>query len=169
MNAIKHFLDLILAIILMFLVVGVNYSQKQDVLSQLYIEIKTKEFTDNVRVHGYMTIQMYEKFKEELSTTGIFFEVEITQERMIFEPEYNNQVFSGNVMVYTEVKYTEEILANMNNNNVYKFTKNDYIEVTVKSNSLTLGMSVFNKLFGAKYQCIAVSSGKIRDVLQEGI
>lgn len=163
MNALNKIIDLIIAILLMFVIGTVGISIQQDRLTELYLRIETKEFSDTVRTQGYFTLQMYESFQKRLDAAGLHCTIDIQANRTQYEPEYINQVFTGGVMEYQEKFYMDEILAKLQEDRIYTFAKGDQLDIEVVGNKETLGMAFLNWLYHGEYQCRAYVTGLIRD------
>lgn len=56
-------------------------------------------------------------------------------------------VFTGNVLDYEDVFYTDTILEKLYKDRVYKFDKNDTFTVIVKNRSTTLARNILNKIY----------------------
>ena len=64
-----------LAAILMFIFPLIAVSERQDDVSQLVVETATTDFVDNVRSTGKLTIDGYDKFVQQLGSTGNSYKV----------------------------------------------------------------------------------------------
>lgn len=88
MNSHKHIFDLLLAILAMFVFVIIYFGQKQDLLTQTIVSIKTQDFNDEISSKGYLTKEMYEDFLKALSVTDQRFSIVMEHRQKLFEPEY---------------------------------------------------------------------------------
>lgn len=158
-------LDIILAILVMFIFISLNLIHKQDVLMQEHIKIVTKEFVNNVIVHGYITTQMYDNFMNEIKISGKYYEVDLLHEQIKYIPEYKDKVFTGDVSKYHENYYEGEILDRMYEKGIYWFGINDNFTVKIIGKSDMLGSGLLKTIIGSPYYCIAECFGKIRDII----
>ena len=84
----EHILDLILALIILFLFPFIYFSQKQDALIQTIVETKTRDLIQDVRSKGYLDRGMYDTYLEELAATGVLYDFEMEHIHSSLEPEY---------------------------------------------------------------------------------
>lgn len=112
MDSYEHIVDLIIAILIIFLFPLLYFGQKQDALMQMVVSSETKEFIDDVRSKGYLTKEIYDQYLEELSHTGLIYDVSMEHRQLIYEPEYR-------------FRTAEEIIGDQNNaysgSNIYHY------------------------------------------------
>lgn len=72
----------------MFMFPIMYYSLKQDVLTQTIVRLETKSLVDDIRSKGYLTREMYEKYIDKLSSTGMMYDIAIEHQQSVYEPEY---------------------------------------------------------------------------------
>lgn len=149
----------------MFVILTMNLSQRQDVLIQAYIEEKTIKFIENVKVHGYLSIQMYETLVKDLQSSS-YYDIEITHDKLMYKPEYLNSKFTGKVMVYNECYYTDEIMEALFREGIYYMEKDDAFSVTIKNSTLSFGMAMFKSIMGSTYSQEITKVGRIRDAIK---
>ena len=68
---------IILSVILMFIFPLLTMSDRTDDISQLTVDIATTEFVDEVRTSGVITLDEYEKFLDNIGSTGNDYRVEL--------------------------------------------------------------------------------------------
>lgn len=88
MKSFDKILDIIIAVIVFFFFPIVFFGQKQDALTQTLINTKTKELVNEVRSRGYLTKDRYDQYLEDLSKTGMIYDVALEHRQKILEPEY---------------------------------------------------------------------------------
>ncbi|MHB8127497.1 MAG: hypothetical protein ACYDEX_00660, partial [Mobilitalea sp.] len=88
MNIHGHIIDFIVAIVLMFLGTLLYFGQKQDSLVQTLVSTETEILVNVIRSQGYLTREMYDGYLEDLSHTGMLYEVSLEHRQSINEPEY---------------------------------------------------------------------------------
>jgi hypothetical protein len=87
-NYLQKIIDLLVAVILMFLIPALYFNIKKDAVIQVNVDRMTTEFVETVAADGYVTREMYEKYLERLANTDKLYEVELIHEQTAFEPEY---------------------------------------------------------------------------------
>lgn len=88
MEDFKHFIDLAIAILLIFLFPIIYFGQKIDALVQTIVERETSALVEEIRSKGYLSKERYDRFLEQLSDTGLLYDVIMEHEQTIYEPEY---------------------------------------------------------------------------------
>jgi len=88
MKPLEYIIDIVIAVIILFLFPVLYFGQKQDALTRTVISTKTKEIVDEVRSKGYITREMYDGYLEELSDTGLLYHISMEQRQLMNEPEY---------------------------------------------------------------------------------
>lgn len=120
--------DIVIAILLILIFPLIYIGQKQDALTQSIVEIKTDELIQEVRSKGYIDREMYENYIEEITSTGVLYDVSMEHTHQVLEPEYRfrtpeevmeeqDRKFTGeNVYtyrpVYSEIPYVEDPIDN---------------------------------------------------------
>lgn len=87
-KAIVYTVDIILAIILLFLFPLLYYGQKQDSLVQSVVKMDTANLVNEVRGTGYLTKEQYDAYQDSLSRTKNVYDIEIEHRHLCYEPEY---------------------------------------------------------------------------------
>ena len=75
-----------LAAILMFIFPLMTLAERTDDISSLSVQTSTTEFVDNIRTTGKMTLDDYEAFLGELTSTGNTFDVEMLVQQLDENP-----------------------------------------------------------------------------------
>ena len=88
MKPMEHIVDIIIAIIVLILFPMIYFGQKKDSLTVSILDTSTSEFVDEVRGKGYLNKTMYEEYIEELSHTGLLYDIHMEHSHRIQEPEY---------------------------------------------------------------------------------
>lgn len=87
-NYLQKIIDLLIAVVLMFLIPALYFNLKKDAVIQINADRMTTEFVETVAADGYITREMYEKYLERLAGTGKLYDIELIHEQTAFEPEY---------------------------------------------------------------------------------
>ncbi|MBH1940641.1 hypothetical protein I5677_07045 [Mobilitalea sibirica] len=88
MDDFEHIVDLAIVIILIFLFPLLFFGQKQDAIVQTVVEKEASQFVDEIRSKGYVTKEMYDEYVNQLSKTGLLYDVSLEHRQLIYEPEY---------------------------------------------------------------------------------
>ncbi len=111
-QAFEHIIDIISAIIIIFIFPLLYFGQKQDALIQTLVSIDTSSFMEEIRGKGYLTADMYDSFMGGLAKTGLLYDVDMKLKQEINEPEYR-------------LRTLDEVIDEQNNNftgpNVYHY------------------------------------------------
>lgn len=131
--------------ILMFIVPVLLIAQKQDTVSQSYIDNAVVEFVDNARAAGKITPQAYERLCNGVDMAHLLCEIKITHSSAYTVPTNVIDPQTGYYVTetYREDFIKEEILAVMypdvGDNVDYQMKNGDYLKVEVQNISPTLG------------------------------
>lgn len=87
-NVPQKIIDIILAVLIMFLIPVAYFSIKKDNLIQVNTDRLTTEFVKQVSANGYIDRDMYEKYISDLADTKKLYQVDLIHEQIAFEPEY---------------------------------------------------------------------------------
>lgn len=172
MNVYHRVIDIIVAIIILFLVPSIYFMQKSDQLAQSIAYDNTKSFANQIETYGYLSKEMYEDYIKSLSFIDAFYEVHIEHTETIHEPIYNTSgvsgtetnVFTGDIMSYQRVEYTEELLQCLyDKQSNYLMGKGDVIKITVVVKSNGFFKKLFHKSSTDGYRSYALYYGIIRN------
>jgi len=87
-DVLKHFLDAAIAVIIIFLAPLIYFGQKQDAFIQTLVSVETGALVSDIRSSGYLTRDMYDDFLDDLSRTGLLYDIKIEHRQQVQEPEY---------------------------------------------------------------------------------
>ena len=79
-----------LAAILMFIFPLMTLADRTDDISSLSVQTSTTEFVDGIRTTGKMTLEDYEEYLGELTSTGNTFDVEMLIQQLDENPGVKN-------------------------------------------------------------------------------
>lgn len=156
-----------LAAILMFVFPLMSMSDRTDDISQLLIETATTEFVDNVRSTGKLTLDDYDKYVQEISSTGNTYDVEMTAQILDENPGIKTtqaEITKIGENVYYNL-YTTQIEDRLKSNSTLKLKEGDIFSVSVKNTNTTISQSLknfFYKIAGNDtYQVAAQHAGMV--------
>lgn len=140
-----------LAAILMFVFPLMAVSERTDDISQLSVQTSTTDFVDNVRSTGTLTLDDYEKFIQEITSTGNSFDVEMEAQILDENPGIKTTQAEttkiGENVYY--ILYTPQLTAKMQTNPGNKITlkEGDRFSVTVKNTNTTIAQLLRNAFY----------------------
>ena len=156
-----------LAAILMFVFPLMSMSDRTDDISQLLVETATTEFVDNVRSTGKLTLDDYDKYVQEISSTGNTYDVEMTAQILDENPGIKTtqaEITKIGENVYYNL-YTTQIEDRLKSNSTLKLKEGDVCSVSVKNTNTTISQSLknfFYKIAGNDtYQVAAQHAGMV--------
>lgn len=137
---------ILLSVILMFIFPLLTMSDRTDDISQLTVDIATTEFVDKVRTSGVITKDEYEKFFDNIGSTGNDYMVELEVKIKDENPgrimtDKNRENIGENV--YYSV-YTSEIENIMKNKKEYILKEGDIFSTSVKNTNQTISQQLKN-------------------------
>lgn len=141
--------------ILMFIVPVMLITQKQDTVSQSFIDNAVVEFVDNAKATGKITPSSYEKLCNDIDLAHMLCEIKITHSSAYTVPSDTINPDTGfyDVETYRYDYIKDEILDYMypltGDNKDYELKCGDYLKVEVVNVSPTLGSRML-RLFTTK-------------------
>ncbi len=153
-----------LAAVLMFVFPLMTMSDRTDDVSQLAVETATTDFVDEVRTTGKITPDKYNKFIENIGSTGNTYNVEMQIQVLDENPGKKSSLSSVDKIgenAYYSV-YTSQIEEVLNNNKNYNLKEGDMFSVSVKNTNQTLAQQLKNFFYtvvGNDTYTIAASHG----------
>ena len=135
---------IVLAATLMFVFPLMTMSNRADDVSQLSVQSLTTQFVDDVRTTGKITSDKYNKFVENIHSTGNTYDVEIEVKVRYENPgKKTTQANSKKIGedVYYSI-YTTQIENTLKNNNAYNLKEGDIVSVSVKNTNTTMSQQL---------------------------
>lgn len=135
---------IVLAVTLMFVFPLMTMSNRADDVSQLSVQSLTTQFVDDVRTTGKITSDKYNKFVENIHSTGNTYDVEIEVKVRDENPgKKTTQANSKKIGedVYYSI-YTTQIENTLKNNNAYNLKEGDIVSVSVKNTNTTMSQQL---------------------------
>ena len=155
---------IVLAAVLMFVFPLMTMSDRTDDVSQLAVETTTTDFVDEVRTTGKITPDKYNKFIENIGSTGNTYNVEMQVQVLDENPGKKTLTLQSDKIgenAYYSV-YTSQIEEVLNNNKNYNLKEGDMFSVSVKNTNQTLAQQLKNFFYtvvGNDTYTIAASHG----------
>ena len=135
---------IVLAATLMFVFPLMTMSNRADDVSQLSVQSLTTQFVDDVRTTGKITSDKYNKFVENIHSTGNTYDVEIEVKVRDENPgKKTTQANSKKIGedVYYSI-YTTQIENTLKNNDAYNLKEGDIVSVSVKNTNTTMSQQL---------------------------
>lgn len=150
-----------IAAILMFIFPLMSMSDRTDDISQLTVDIATNEFADEVRLAGKITADAYNKYIENLGSTGNTYNVEIKVGILDENPSRKSiQSNSDDTEKLYYSVYTSQIEDTLNKKGTYYLKEGDIITVSAKNTNQTIAQQLKNFFYtvvGSEIYTIASS------------
>ena len=160
---------IVLGAVLMFVFPLMSVADRSDDVSQLSVQSATTTFVDDIRATGRITLDNYNKFVQEINSTGntydVVMEVKILDENPGKKTAQTTYEKIGENVYYTE--YTSQILDELvdsSNNNTKYLKEGDVVTVSVKNTNTTISQLLRNFFYtvaGNDYATIGASQGGI--------
>ena len=135
-----------LAAILMFIFPLMSLAERTDDISSLAVQTATTEFVDNVRTTGKMTLEDYEGYLSDISSTGNSFDVEILLQELDENPgKKTTQAEAtkiGENLYY--IFYTTQVEEELYSKGRITLKEGDLITVTARNTNLTISQMLRN-------------------------
>lgn len=135
-----------LVAVLMFVFPLMTMSDRTDDISQLTVEATTTDFVDNVRTTGKLTMDNYNKFVENISSTGNAYDVEMEIRVLDENPGKKTTQVRSDAIGENEYydKYTTQILDELEEKKVIPLNEGYIFVARVKNNSKTPSQQLKN-------------------------
>ena len=158
-------IGIVIATILMFIFPLITMSDRADDVSQLTVDIATTEFVDNIRESGKITPDEYNKFIENIGSTGNTYNVEI-EVKILDENPKRKTIASSSTSIATEnvyySVYNSQIESVLNQDKDYYLKEGDIVTVSAKNTNQTIAQQLKNFFYtvvGKDTYIIASSHG----------
>ncbi len=154
-------------VIIMFVFPLMALSERTDDISELSVQSSTTDFVDNVRSTGKLTLDDYDRFWQEITSTGNSFEVEMEAQILDENPGVKTTQAEmtkiGENVYY--ILYTSQIEDRLNNStdHILTFKEGDRFSVTVRNTNTTIAQILRNFFYSiagnGTYQIAAQHAG----------
>lgn len=158
MDTVTVILVIVLAGVLMFIFPLMTMADRTDDVAQSTVETLTSEYADTIGKTGKITLSDYDKFIQNLSSTGNAYDVEIEVKVLDENPgkkttQANSTKIGENVYysMYTSqiLDYLEPDSTNPNQTKVLKLKEGDMVVVSVKNTNTTLSQQLSGLFYSA--------------------
>lgn len=163
---------IMLTAVLLLVLPVMTMADRADDISKTDVETMTSNFVNEIRTIGKLTSEKYNKFVEELTSTGNTYDIEMEFKILDENPGKKSTQSAKDKIgenVYYSVFTTQIQEALEGENKAYNLKEGDIINVSVKNTNLTLSQSLKNFFYtvvGNDTYTIAASSNGL--VLRNG-
>lgn len=123
--------DILAAVAVMFIIPVIISGNMADRIADMYVRQATEQFEQSVCAKGYIESSAYEALLGRINLAGSVRNVDIVSRTTVWEPVYEDGVFTGSAINYERESGTEEILEIMYERGRYALRQDDTVEVTV--------------------------------------
>lgn len=156
-----------LAAILMFIFPLMSLAERTDDISSLAVQTATTEFVDNIRTTGKMTLDDYDAYLSEISSTGNSFDVELLIQELDENPGVKTTQAEatkiGENLYYN--MYTTQVEDQLNSKGRITLKEGDIVTVTAKNTNQTIAQMLRNFFYmisgNDSYQVVGQHSGVV--------
>ena len=159
---------IMLTAVLLLVLPVMTMADRADDISKTDVETMTSNFVNEIRTIGKLTSEKYNKFVEELTSTGNTYSIEMQFKILDENPGKKSTQSAKDKIgenVYYSVFTTQIQEALEGENKVYNLKEGDIINVSVKNTNLTLSQSLKNFFYTVvgndTYTIAASSSGLV--------
>lgn len=159
---------IMLTAVLLLVLPVMTMADRADDISKTDVETMTSNFVNEIRTIGKLTSEKYNKFVEELTSTGNTYDIEMEFKILDENPGKKSTQLAKDKIgenVYYSVFTTQIQEALEGENKVYNLKEGDIINVSVKNTNLTLSQSLKNFFYTVvgndTYTIAASSSGLV--------
>lgn len=159
---------IMLTAVLLLVLPVMTMANRVDNISKTDVETMTSNFVNEIRTIGKLTSENYNKFIEELTSTGNTYDIEMEFKILDENPGKKSTQSAKDKIgenVYYSVFTTQIQEALEGENKVYNLKEGDIINVNVKNTNLTLSQSLKNFFYTVvgndTYTIAASSSGLV--------
>lgn len=125
--------DILAAIVVMFIAPAIILGNMAERVADMYVSRETDRFNEVVCEMGYLDSEMYEAFMTKINAVGQAMHMDINCSTNVWEPVYENGIFTGDAICYERRSGTEEVLDIMYEKGSYRLRRNDTVEITVSN------------------------------------
>lgn len=135
-----------LAAILMFIFPLMSLAERTDDISQLAVQTATTDFVDQIRTTGKVTLEDYEAYLNDISSTGNTFEVEILIQELDENPGVKvtqaEATKIGENIYYN--MYTTQVENQLTDTGRINLKEGDIVTVTARNTNQTISQMLRN-------------------------
>ena len=156
-----------LAAILMFIFPLMSLAERTDDISSLAVQTATTEFVDNIRTTGKMTLDDYDAYISDISSTGNSFDVDVLIQELDENPGVKTTQAEatkiGENLYYN--MYTTQVEDQLNSKGRITLKEGDIVTVTAKNTNQTIAQMLRNFFYmisgNDSYQVVGQHSGVV--------
>ena len=133
-DSFENLIDIIIAILIIFILPFMLINQHKDLLVQVYVEEKVSSFSETVATNAYISRSMYEELNESINRLLPKHKIVIEHGKRTYYLDYKNEdreyFAKGETRQVFDNIYTARILEEIYIKNVhYYFNNGDYLRI----------------------------------------
>lgn len=156
-----------LAAILMFIFPLMSLAERTDDISNLAVQTATTEFVNRITTTGKMTLEDYDAYLSDISSTGNSFDVEILIQQLDENPGVKTTQAEATKIgenLYYNI-YTTQVLDELDSKGRITLKEGDLVTVTAKNTNQTISQMLRNFFYmisgNDSYQIAGRHSGAV--------
>ena len=156
-----------LAAILMFIFPLMSLAERTDDISSLAVQTSTTEFVDNIRTTGKVTLEEYEQYLSDISSTGNSFDVEFVIQQLDENPGKKTTQAEATKIgenLYYFI-YTTQVEEQLDRTGRITLKEGDIVTVTARNTNQTISQMLRNFFYmisgNDSYQIVGQHSGVV--------
>lgn len=156
-----------LAAILMFIFPLMSLAERTDDISNLAVQTATTEFVNRITTTGKMTLEDYDAYLSDISSTGNSFDVEILIQQLDKNPGVKTTQAEATKIgenLYYNI-YTTQVLDELDSKGRITLKEGDLVTVTAKNTNQTISQMLRNFFYmisgNDSYQIAGRHSGAV--------
>ena len=156
-----------LAAILMFVFPLMSLAERTDDVSSLAVQTATTEFVDDVRTTGIMTLEDYDAYLSDISSTGNSCDVEVLIQQLDENPGKKTTQAEATKIgenLYYNI-YTTQVEEELYSKGKIVLKEGDFVTVTAKNTNQTISQMLRNFFYmisgNDSYQIVGQHSGVV--------
>lgn len=156
-----------LAAILMLVFPLMTMADRTDDISNLAVQTATTEFVDNIRNTGKMTLDDYEQYLSDLTSTGNTFDVDILIQQLDENPGVKTTQAEATKIgenLYYNI-YTTQVVDLLESTGRIRLKEGDLVTVTAKNTNQTIAQMLKNFFYtisgNSQYSIAGQASGVV--------
>lgn len=156
MEVFSRVMEILAAVVVLFLYPVMSMAQKQAEAEEVILRIRTVQFADRIRTHGYLSEEEYEKFWKQYQSFTITGEIKLETTGLRYD--------EGNDISYHSIVTHEEIMEQLRNVGIVIFCQGDSLTVTVEGEFAGV-TGMIKRIYGVQRLSIQ-AGGLIRDEIE---
>lgn len=149
-DSLTTIIAIFLAAVLMFIVPLAAIAERNDDMSQMYVQTTLNDFVNTVAAKGKLTLADYEKLEAQLDATNNSYDIELVINVSDVNPgkKTENQQIGDTTYYSVYTAQIKNVIEDSTKNYTYLLKEGDYIKVSVKNINTTISQMIKQALYG---------------------